>query len=87
MKAEKFFHYASGSPPQSIDRIWHCVDGHTKKGHRLRLIIDDQGQLFWCIWCHMPAVFGSPDCIAEIAKRLTDRGIEFEVMIESSILH
>ena len=63
--------------------VWRCVSSHSSKGHRLRLKVDDDGQVLECVFCEMPVVEGSDDVMEAVKGQLKAADVEFEVLCET----
>lgn len=66
--------------------VWRCVLNHTKKGHRIRFNVDDDGSSLECVFCGTDIGIGSDDVIAVAVQRMHDSGIEFEINLETNRL-
>jgi hypothetical protein len=69
------------------DHVWRCVSSHSSRGHRLRLKVDDDGQVLECVFCEMPVVEGSDDVMEAITGQLKACGMGFEVLCETQKGH
>jgi hypothetical protein len=70
-----------------VDHLWQTVVNHSRRGHRLRLEVDDTDQTLWCMNCKHPIVGGSEDVMRRCGEKMKNSGIGFEVMISTTQNH
>jgi hypothetical protein len=86
MKAEKR-NYEFDTVDVMVGHIWKTVVQHSRKGHRLRLEVDDDDQTLWCLFCKHPIVGGSEDVMQRCGEKMKASAIEFEVIITTNQNH
>ena len=70
---------------QMVDSIWNGLVSHVRKGHRLRLVVDDYGHSIRCIYCGCELVEGSQGMMTALCGRLRESGVEFEVLCQTVV--
>ena len=60
---------------------------HIRQNHLLRLIVNDEWQSVWCVYCGIVVVTGGDGPVRDFCRVMTDRGIQFEVVLNSNCHH
>lgn len=79
MKAERTEVDITATLDVLVDHIWRTIIRHSKKHHRLVLMVDDEDQTLWCHSCRSPVAGGTDEVMRRCGERMKKNGIRFEV--------